>query len=166
MHARTRFEGRRRRRGLVCEPWRCLRGGVRCGLPRSAARLAEGNALCCELGGLRDQVVLLRADHAAGAADADVADRLLRAEAVVLHHVRADEHARAAQARLAVHCQRACMHACMPPQPMLAPCTQHADLVWVLALPELASACGVIGTVHACMPPSAYVGILEGSMLT
>lgn len=49
------------------------------------------------------QVVLLRADHGAGAAHTDVAHGLLRREPKVLDHVRADEHAGAAQASLAVH---------------------------------------------------------------
>lgn len=43
---------------------------------------------------------LLRADDAARAADADVRDRLLRREAVVLHDVAADQHACARESRL------------------------------------------------------------------
>ena len=54
------------------------------------------------------QPLLLAADDGAGAADADVADGLMGREAVVLHHVRADEQARPAQPSFAVDCQRAC----------------------------------------------------------
>ena len=80
-------------------------------LPGGAARLPEGNALRRQRGRLGLEVVLLRADDAPRAADADVADGLLRCESVVLHHVCADENARPPQARLAVHCQRACAQA-------------------------------------------------------
>ena len=69
---------------------------------------SEGAPLLLQLFGLGDQEVLLGANDAPGAADADVAHGLLRREPVVLYHVRADQHPRAAQPRLAVHRQRAC----------------------------------------------------------
>ncbi len=65
-------------------------------------------AFCCQLLGLADKVLLLWADHAAGAAYADVADGLLSCEAMVLYQVGAYEHPCPAQACFAVYRQGTC----------------------------------------------------------
>lgn len=49
------------------------------------------------------QEMLLAAHHAARPADPTVPDRLLRGHPVLVHQIRADQRARAAQTRLAVH---------------------------------------------------------------
>lgn len=51
--------------------------------------------------------VLLRADDHSRPANARIADRLGRRKAIVTHHVSADERARASQARLAMNGNRA-----------------------------------------------------------
>lgn len=80
------------------------RGGGARGLGQPLGR-AHLLAQTLQRGAIVRQVVLLRADDGAGAAHSDVAHGLLRREAKVLDHVGADQHAGAAQPRLAVHLQ-------------------------------------------------------------